>query len=76
MITKVLASAVIAVGVGVVVAAPAIADPYECRPSLDAPAFCGLGQSAPPQAGPAVPNQIHQGIQNGLSDLHGAQSHQ
>ena len=75
MITKVLASAVIAAGVGVVVAAPAIADPYECR-RLDAPAFCGLSQSAPSQAGPAVPNQIHQGIQNGLADLHGAQSHQ
>jgi hypothetical protein len=76
MITKVLASAVIAVGVGVVVAAPAIADPYECRPNLDAHAFCGLSQSAPPQAGPAVQNLINQGIQNGLSDLHATQSHQ
>jgi hypothetical protein len=72
MITKVLASAVIAVGVGVVVAAPASADPYVCRPvPFDwwTVPFCGIRQSAPPNAGPAVPNQIPPGIQKGLSDV-------
>ena len=70
MITKVLLSALIAAGVGVVgvaVAAPAIADPNQCGPSLSANPFCGLSQSVPPQAGPAAPNQITQGIQQGLS---------
>ncbi len=73
MITKVLVSAVIALGVGVVVAAPASAGPV-CTPTamlwwLSGPAspFCGLSQSAP--AGPAAPNQIPPGIQKGLSDL-------
>ena len=74
MITEVLASAVIAAGVGVAVAAPAIADPNACNGPNPSP-FCGLSQSAAPNSGPAAPTQINQGIQNGLSD-HATQGHQ
>jgi hypothetical protein len=75
VITKALVSAVIALGVGVVVAAPAAADPYACSPAVPNPsAFCGLSQSASPKAGLAIPpNQLTQGIQQGLSDLQATQ---
>ena len=76
MITKVLGSAVVAVGVGALAVAPASADPYECRASFQAASFCGLSQSAPPEAGPAVTRQINQGIQQGFSDLHATQGRQ
>jgi len=72
MITKVLVSAAIALGAGVVVAAPATADPYVCRPVPYVwwtVSSCGLSQSAPREASPAVPNQIAPGIQKGLSHL-------
>jgi len=72
MITKVLVSAAIALGAGVVVAAPATADPYVCRPVPYVwwtVSSCGLSQSAP--AGPAAPNQIPQGIQGGLPATQG-----
>jgi hypothetical protein len=76
VITKALLSAVIAVGVGVLVAAPASAGPAQCTPTamvwwLAGPVspFCGLSQSAP--AGPAAPNQIPQGIQGGLPATQG-----
>jgi hypothetical protein len=69
MITKALVSAVIALGVGVAVAAPATADPYVCRPIPElwytAP-FC-ISKSAPGEAGPAVPNQTNAGVQEGPS---------
>jgi hypothetical protein len=71
MITKALVSAVIALGVGVAVAAPATADPYVCRPIPEewfTVPFC-ISQSAPGKAGPAVPNQNSAGNQNGHSDL-------
>ena len=71
MVTKALISAVIALGVGVVVAAPAIADPKQCGPDLNASPFCGLSQSAPPPAGPAVPDQVTQGLQKGLKAMQG-----
>jgi hypothetical protein len=69
MIMKVLVSAVFAVGVGVVVAAPAIADPLQCS-IQNVASFCDISQMAPPKAGPAAPDQITAGIQQGLSDLH------
>ena len=71
LLTKALISAVIALGVGVVVAAPAIADPKQCGPDLNASPFCGLSQSAPPPAGPAVPDQVTQGLQKGLKAMQG-----
>ncbi len=64
MIMKVLVSAAIALGAAVGVAAPASADPNP---------FSNLGCScqAPGQqgTGPAVTDQINQGIQQGQSDL-------
>ncbi|HYB40102.1 MAG TPA: hypothetical protein VEF72_33290 [Mycobacterium sp.] len=76
MITKILVSAAIAVVAAVGVAAPAVADPYACRPALAPAPFCSLSQAPAPKAGPAAPNQITQGIQKGLSDLQATQGQQ
>jgi hypothetical protein len=62
MITKALVG-IIAVFIGLGLAAPALADP---PPFNDISCSC---QSPAPEAGPPVRDQINQGIQKGLSDL-------
>ena len=67
MITKVLFSAAIALGIAIAVATPAGADPSSfgtlscsCTPPVDVP----HGKSA-------VKDQVNQGIHSGLGSLHG-----
>jgi hypothetical protein len=64
MIIKALVTGAIAALVGLGVAAPALADPTTFNNIA-----CSC-QAPPPQSAPSIQDQINQGIQQGLSDLH------
>ncbi|PBJ38402.1 hypothetical protein BB737_10280 [Mycobacterium avium subsp. hominissuis] len=67
MVTKVLLSVAIALGAGVGLAPAASADP---NPFSNLSCSC----QSPPDLGPTVPDQITQGIQQGLSALQATDS--
>jgi hypothetical protein len=67
LITKVVFSAAIALGIAIAVATPARADP-----SSFGTLSCSCTQPIDvPQGKPAVKDQLNQGIQSGLGSLHG-----
>jgi hypothetical protein len=68
MLNKVLLSAAITLGAALTVAEPASADPSSFG-TLGC--SCSTQPGDVPQGGPTVNDQIIQGIQRGLSSLHG-----
>jgi hypothetical protein len=66
VITKVLFSAAIALGIAIAVATPAGADP-----SSFGTLSCSCTQPGDPHGKSAVKDQLNQGIQSGLGSLHG-----